>query len=52
MSDNEILMLIFADKLTTRNYISVNSGRGVGMAVITNEVKKLGGEIKINNNSM
>ncbi len=49
MSEEEKLNLMFADSLSTKNYASITSGRGVGMSVIKEELKKLDGSLKIKN---
>lgn len=48
LSDKEIEYLIFNDRFSTKDEISQTSGRGVGMAVVKDEVEKLNGVIKIN----
>ena len=48
MSDKDIEYLIFNDRFSTKDDISEISGRGVGMAVVKDEVEKLNGIIKIN----
>jgi len=48
MSDKEIEYLIFNDRFSTKEEVTQLSGRGVGMAVIKDEVEKLNGVIKIN----
>jgi len=50
MNNEEKTNLIFADKLTTNDKVSISSGRGVGMSAILDEVNKLYGKIKIENN--
>ena len=49
MSEEEKLFLVFADSLTTKDVVSTTSGRGVGMSVIYDEVKKLSGNVEIKN---
>ena len=49
MSENEKLLLVFADSLTTKDELSTTSGRGVGMSAIKSEVEKIGGNIEIKN---
>ena len=48
MSDNEIEYLIFNDRFSTKDEVTQLSGRGVGMAVVKDEIEKLNGVIKIN----
>jgi len=43
------LMLVFADSLSTKEELSSTSGRGVGMSAIKSEVDKLNGNIEIKN---
>ena len=43
----EILKLIFQPDFSTKESVSEYSGRGVGMDVVYNNIKKLGGEISI-----
>jgi len=47
MSDKEILMLIFNSGVSTSSYITEISGRGIGMAIVTEKVIKLGGTIDL-----
>jgi two-component system chemotaxis sensor kinase CheA len=44
---NKVLDLIFLDEFSTKNSSDKNAGRGIGMASIKNEVKKLGGNISV-----
>lgn len=48
LNDQEIQALIFSDQFSTKSEISQVSGRGVGMAVVKNEIDKLKGTININ----
>jgi len=48
MSDKEIEELIFNDRFSTKDEVSQTSGRGVGMAVVKDELEKLNGVMKIN----
>jgi len=50
MDQNEKLMLVFADSLSTKEGTDMLSGRGMGMGTIKDEVEKLKGEIEIINN--
>lgn len=47
MSDNEILSLIFKSGVSTSPFITDISGRGLGMAIVSEKVSKLGGKIQI-----
>ena len=49
LSEDDILMTIFHDNFSTRETISDISGRGVGLASVLEELKKLNGFIKIEN---
>ncbi len=49
MSDDEILELIFEDKLSTKDVATVTSGRGVGMSALKYQLDKIGGIVKIKN---
>ena len=49
MSEDEKLFLLFEDSLSTKDELSITSGRGVGMSAIKSEIEKLNGDIKINN---
>ena len=46
-SDEEILQLIFVDGFSTKENVTEVSGRGVGLAVLKNELTKLGGYSKV-----
>ena len=46
-SDDEIMQLILTPGFTTANVVTQSAGRGVGMDVVANEVKKLGGSLRI-----
>ena len=50
MAEEDILMLIFKDGFTTSNNITDLSGRGVGMASVLEELKRIGGDLTIHNN--
>ncbi|MCK5110953.1 MAG: PAS domain S-box protein [Arcobacteraceae bacterium] len=50
MSEDEKLLLVFADSLSTKEELSISSGRGVGMSAIKSEIEKLYGNIEIKNN--
>lgn len=49
MSKNEKNFLLFEDNLSTKESVSITSGRGIGMSAIKYEIEKLGGKIKIEN---
>lgn len=50
MSDEEIYNLVFSPGLSTAKSVSNISGRGVGMDVVRQNVKELGGRITIDSN--
>ena len=47
VTDEEIMQLILTPGFTTASAITQSAGRGVGMDVVANEVKKLGGSLRI-----
>ena len=47
VSDEEIMELILTPGFTTAGKLTQAAGRGVGMDVVANEVKKLGGSLRI-----
>ena len=47
VTDEEIMELILTPGFTTAGKITQTAGRGVGMDVVANEVKKLGGSLRI-----
>ena len=47
LNKNELLNLIFRPDFSTKESVSEYSGRGVGMDVVYNNIKKLNGEIAI-----
>ncbi|MBK7002519.1 MAG: AAA family ATPase [Rhodoferax sp.] len=47
LMDAEALKLIFLDGLTTRSEVSTISGRGVGLAVVYQELERLGGMVQV-----
>lgn len=49
LDEEEILMLIFIDSLSTKEIVTDISGRGVGLASLKEEVDKLQGSIKVIN---
>jgi chemosensory pili system protein ChpA (sensor histidine kinase/response regulator) len=46
-SDDEIMELILTPGFSTATSVTQSAGRGVGMDVVANEVKKLGGSLRI-----
>ncbi len=47
VTDEEIMELILTPGFTTAGAVTQSAGRGVGMDVVANEVKKLGGSLRI-----
>jgi two-component system chemotaxis sensor kinase CheA len=47
MPDEEVILYIFQDELTTTESVSELSGRGVGLSAVKDEVDKLGGFIEV-----
>ena len=47
VTDEEIMSLILTPGFTTAGEVTQSAGRGVGMDVVANEVKKLGGSLRI-----
>ena len=47
VTDEEIMQLILTPGFTTARKVTHAAGRGVGMDVVANEVKKLGGSLRI-----
>lgn len=47
MTANEILMLVFASGVSTSDFITDVSGRGLGMAIVAAKIQKLGGQIAV-----
>ena len=47
VTDEEIMDLILTPGFTTAGKVTQSAGRGVGMDVVANEVKKLGGSLQI-----
>ena len=47
VTDEEIMALILTPGFTTAAAVTQSAGRGVGMDVVANEVKKLGGSLRI-----
>ena len=46
-SDEEIMALILRPGFSTAGHVTQSAGRGVGMDVVANEIKKLGGSLQI-----
>ncbi|MCX7711332.1 MAG: ATP-binding protein [Clostridia bacterium] len=51
LSDEEALMLIFKDGITTKKYANQVSGRGIGLAAVKCELEKLGGSVMVKSRS-
>ncbi len=47
VSDDEIMQLILMPGFSTADVVTQSAGRGVGMDVVANEVKQLGGSLQI-----
>ncbi len=47
VSDEEIMELILTPGFSTARKVTQSAGRGVGMDVVANEIKKLGGSLRI-----
>jgi len=47
ITDDEVMELILTPGFTTASKVTQSAGRGVGMDVVANEVKKLGGSLRI-----
>ena len=45
--DEEIVALIFRDNMSTRTTVTQLSGRGVGLAAVLSETRKLGGQVAV-----
>ena len=50
LSDHEIIAFIFKSGFSTKSEVSKLSGRGLGMAVVKENIEKLGGSLQIKNN--
>lgn len=48
-SEAEMIDLVFRPELSTKKVVSITSGRGVGMAAVREEARRLGGDAKIMN---
>ncbi len=49
MNEQQIISLIFHSGFSTKSQVSKLSGRGLGMAVVLENVEKLGGSLKVEN---
>jgi len=47
-TDQEIINFIFCPGFTTQENVSATSGRGVGMDVVAENIRKLSGEVEVN----
>ncbi|MFW5746792.1 MAG: chemotaxis protein CheA [Nanoarchaeota archaeon] len=47
MTDKDLQMLVFMPKVSTNAQVTEVSGRGVGMDVVMNNIKKIGGTVKL-----
>ncbi len=47
ISDNEILMYIFKDSISTKDKVTDLSGRGIGLGAVNSELEKLGGSVEV-----
>ncbi len=50
LSDNELLEFLFLPDFSTRDEVTEVSGRGVGLDVVRDMVKEIGGTVVVNNN--
>ncbi len=48
LSQSEIINIIFMDSFSTKQEVSMLSGRGVGLAAVRGEIETLGGSIEVN----
>ncbi len=51
LTEEEVLQLIFRSGLSTRREVSHLSGRGLGMAIVQEQIEKLGGHIRVSSQS-
>lgn len=51
MTLDQIKQLIFTSGISSSTEISTRSGRGIGLAVVQNKIKELGGNISVESNS-
>jgi len=47
LTEKQLLEIVFLDRFSTKDNVSLVSGRGVGLAAVKSEVLKLGGEISV-----
>lgn len=47
VSENEIINLIFYDRITTSEETSKETGRGIGLAAVMQELKKINGKVEV-----
>ncbi|MBN1257008.1 MAG: Hpt domain-containing protein [Planctomycetes bacterium] len=47
MTDEELSMLIFTSGMTTADHVDMSSGRGVGLDVVANSMKDMGGNVSV-----
>ena len=47
MSDEDVTQFIFMDNVSTRHEVTELGGRGVGLAAVLDETKKMGGEVRV-----
>jgi two-component system, chemotaxis family, sensor kinase CheA len=47
VSESDLLNALFADGLSTRDEVSMTSGRGVGLSAVKQSVQELGGKIEV-----
>ncbi len=47
LTEKQLLEIVFLDRFSTKDSVSLVSGRGVGLAAVKSEVVKLGGEISV-----
>ncbi len=50
LTDREVMQLIFNDGLSTAQQVSDVSGRGVGMGVVLENIRGLGGSVEVDSN--
>jgi chemotaxis protein histidine kinase CheA len=49
--DNDVVMFIFMDDISTNLEVTELAGRGVGLAAVMNETMNLGGEVSVKTNA-
>jgi two-component system chemotaxis sensor kinase CheA len=50
LEDKDFIPLVFEDGLSGKDDVSISSGRGLGMAIIKQELEKIGGLLDIATN--